>query len=247
MQMLEVIRHIPILTTVLAVIFGTAVFRRYWARRSSPYLFWWAIGIYIYGVGTLTEGLTTLFGWDEVVFRAWYISGALLGGAPLATGSAYFHLSRRTANVLTALVVSYIVVASCFVILTPIDMSLVEEHHLSGKVMEWSWVRLFSPIVNLYAVTFLIGGAAMSAWRARRDATGHGRAWGNALIAFGALLPGIGGTFTRLGYTEVLYVMEIIGLTLIWRGYLLCIRPVRPAVPEAVPVGAQIGALTPER
>ena len=35
----------------------------------------------------------------------------------------------------------------------------------------------------------------------------------------GALLPGIGGAATRMGYTEVLYVMELIGLTLIWVGY----------------------------
>lgn len=50
------------------------------------------------------------------------------------------------------------------------------------------------------------------------------------MIALGALLPGIGGSFTRLGYTEVLCVTEVIGLTLIWRGYLLCIRAAPPAV-----------------
>jgi hypothetical protein len=35
-------------------------------------------------VGTLTESLTTLLGWQEPIFRAWYVSGALLGAAPLA-------------------------------------------------------------------------------------------------------------------------------------------------------------------
>jgi len=38
------------------------------------------------GVGTITESLTTVFGWNEWVFRAWYITGALCGGAPLAPG-----------------------------------------------------------------------------------------------------------------------------------------------------------------
>lgn len=93
-------------------------------------------------------------------------------GTTLATGSAYFHLNLRTANTLTALVVTYIVVAAFFALATPIDLSLVEDHHLSGKVMEWDWVNRFSPIINLYAVTFLIGGAAISAWRARRDHMG---------------------------------------------------------------------------
>jgi hypothetical protein len=31
----------------------------------------------------------------------------------------------------------------------------------------------------------------------------------NVLIAIGAILPGIGGTATRMGYTEVLYVTEL--------------------------------------
>ena len=42
---------------------------------------------------------------------------------------------------------------------------------------------------------------------------------GNIFIAFGALLPGIGGTFTRLGYVEVLFITEFIGLVLIYIGY----------------------------
>ena len=39
------------------------------------------------------------------------------------------------------------------------------------------------------------------------------------LIAVGALLPGIGGSFTRFGYVEVLYVTELIGLSFIYFGY----------------------------
>ena len=29
---------------------------------------------------------------------------------------------------------------------------------LTGRVLEWQWVRAFSPFVNMYAVVFLIGG-----------------------------------------------------------------------------------------
>jgi hypothetical protein len=39
------------------------------------------------------------------------------------------------------------------------------------------------------------------------------------LIAVGAILPGIGGSFARAGQVEVLYVTELIGLLLIWAGY----------------------------
>jgi len=40
-------------------------------------------------VGTFMEGWTAIFGWNETIFRSWYISGALLGGAPLAQGTVY--------------------------------------------------------------------------------------------------------------------------------------------------------------
>ncbi|NIP96583.1 MAG: hypothetical protein GWO24_25375, partial [Akkermansiaceae bacterium] len=54
--------------------------------------------MFMFGVGTFTESWVTLFGWSEGVFRAWYISGALLGGAPLAQGTVYLLLKRSTAN-----------------------------------------------------------------------------------------------------------------------------------------------------
>ena len=45
-------------------------------------------------------------------------------------------------------------------------------------------------------------------------------------IAVGAILPGIGGAYSRMGYTEVLYMGEFVGLLLIWYGYAFCQRPV---------------------
>ena len=47
----------------------------------------------------------------------------------------------------------------------------------------------------------------------------------NVLIAAGAILPGIGGTATRMGYTEILYVTELAGLILTWIGYRMSVRP----------------------
>ncbi len=57
--------------------------------------------------------------------------------------------------------------------------------------------------------------------------------FGNVYIAVGALLPGIGGTFTRFGYTEVLYVTELIGLVCIFIGYYYNVRT-RPLINSAV-------------
>jgi len=79
-------------------------------------------------------------------------------------------------------------------------------------------------------VIFLVGSAVLSAIRYRRQQAPPNFVTGNALIAIGAILPGIGGAFTRMGYVEVLYVGEFLGLILIWRGYRLCTRPLEPAM-----------------
>ncbi len=219
------VHYIPIVTTILAVPFALEIYRRYRAHPDRLHLLWWAIGIATYGVGTFTEAATTLAGWNEPLFRAWYISGALLGGAPLAQGTVYLLLSKRIAHTLTAILIGYVIVASVFVVLSPINYEMVEAHRLTGRVLAWRWVRLFSPVVNLYAVIFLIGGAILSALRYSGDPATRHRVYANVLIAVGAILPGIGGTATRMGYVEVLYVTELVGLVLTWMGYRMSVRP----------------------
>lgn len=217
--MRELIAKIPILTTLFSIYFFVIIFRHWQRKKNSTYLLWWTVGVFCYGAGTLTESLTSLVGWNPFVFKAWYITGALLGGAPLAQGTVYLLMKKKTANILTVVLVSFITIAAIFVLLSPVNYSLVEEHRLTGEVLAWQRVRLFSPFINTYAFIFLVGGAIYSAIKYYRSNFSSARVWGNVLIAAGALLPGIGGSFTRFGYTEVLYVTELIGLILIFVGY----------------------------
>jgi hypothetical protein len=232
----SLVHFVPIVTTLLAVPFSLEIYRRYRKFPDRLHLLWWAIGIATYGVGTFTEAVTTLVGWQEPIFRAWYVSGALLGGAPLAQGTVYLMLPRRVAHALTALLIAYVVVASVAVYLSPIDVSAVETHRLTGRVFAWQWVRLFSPFVNLYAVVFLIGGAILSALRYSADPSTRHRMWANVLIAIGAILPGIGGTATRMGHVEVLYVTELVGMLLTWTGYRISVRPAARAATTSAAV-----------
>ncbi len=225
----DVVLHLPILTTLCATYFSLELFSRYRKRGGGPHLLWWGLGMVTFAVGTLTESLTTLVGWHPLIFRFWYITGAFLGGYPLAQGSIYLLMSRRFADRSALVVVSVIVISSLLVFLTPLNVSLAEAHRLSGRVIEWRWVRLISPFLNLYALAFLVGGAIVSARRFRREAGLRNRYVGNIFIAVGGILPGIGGTMTRAGYVEVLYVTELVGLLLIYTGYRRCIEAPAPA------------------
>lgn len=221
--------YIPIGTTVVSMAFAWIVFQRY-RGKGSRYLLWWAIGIFVYGLGTFAEGFTSLFGWNEGIFKLWYIVGALLGGAPLAQGTVYLLMKRKAADWMAAGLITATVVCSVFVILTPIHGALVQEHKLTGDVMAWSWIRWITPFLNLYAVIFLIGGAIWSALKFHENSEDR-RMLANIFIAIGALLPGIGGSFTVFGHTEVLYVTEFIGIVLIYIGYRTSTKG-RPAVPD---------------
>jgi hypothetical protein len=227
------IHYIPILTTIVSTCFAAILWRRWRAKPQATYLLWWFLGIATYAAGTLTESVTTLFGWSDPVFRAWYISGALLGGAPLAQGTVYLLLPRRTAHWLTAVLLAAVLAGSVAVLLSPINEALVEPHRLSGKVFAWQWVRSFSPFINLYAVAFLVGGALWSAFRYLQVKGSRARVHGNFAIALGAILPGIGGSFTRFGHVEVLYVTELAGVLLVWWGYRLISGDRGPSIHQA--------------
>lgn len=213
----NVISYIPFLTTIFSAFFLYQLVQHYATKRKSAYILWWAVGVLFYGLGTLVESLFTIYGWSEPIFKAWYILGALLGGAPLAQGTVHLLLKPKTANRLSILLIVAILLAATFVILSPVDYNLAPTGKLSGKVLEWYWVRLITPFINLYAFVFLVGGAIWSAYKYTSQK--RKRFIGNIYIGIGGLLPGIGGSFSKFGHTEVLYVTEFLGLLLIYIGY----------------------------
>jgi hypothetical protein len=222
------VHYLPIATTVISAVFCYRLVRRCRARPGARHLMWWSIGLFTYGLGTALESSITLFGNTVALTKAWYVAGALLGGYPLAQGSVYLLLSRRTANRLTAITLPIIATCAALVVLSPAPADRLEAHRPSGAVLGWQWIRLMTPVVNGYSFLFLVGGAVYSAIRYARvpSSEGANRAVGNALIAFGALLPAVGGSMAKAGLVEGLYVGEFIGLLFIFAGYYACLRPV---------------------
>lgn len=235
------VHYLPIATTVIAAAFAWTLLRKY-RVRPTPHIGWWAAGVACYGLGTALESVVTLAGNTVLLTKLWYVAGAVLGGYPLAQGSLYLLTSRRFANRATAVSLPFVMAAGVLVLLSPAVPEALEAHRPSGAVLAWGWVRLLTPFINGYAVVFLVGGAALSAWRFWKTTNAGHRAAGNALIAAGALLPGVGGSLAKAGLVEALYVGELAGIVLIWMGERVCaVRPDarRAALPRAerVPAG----------
>tara|TARA_B100001027_G_scaffold216207_1_gene191894 strand:- start:286 stop:963 length:678 start_codon:yes stop_codon:yes gene_type:complete len=212
------IDYIPILTTILSLYFFVEILKHYLFRKKK-YLFWWMIGVATFGLGTLSESIHTIIGYNEFNLRFWYILGALLGGFPLAQGTVYLLFSKKFANQSSLFFISYILVASIFILMVPIKITESFDGGLTGQVFGWQWVRIFSIPINIYAFTFLVGGAIYSAYKYSKFKNLIYKVYGNTAIAIGGILPGIGGSFTRAGYVEVLFVTEFFGLASIYAGY----------------------------
>jgi hypothetical protein len=224
-KLVELSRYLPILSTVISAAFAWVILARYGLKPQSNHLLWWGIGIGTFGLGTLIESLVTLLGWQSALFKAWYISGALLGGAPLAVGTIYLLFGRRAGRIAVVLLLSAVSVTSIFVILSPVRIDLVDPQILNGKVLAWQSIRRVSPFINSLAALFLVGGAIYSAIRFFGHPESRNVSVGNIFIAVGAILPGIGGMGSRMGHTELLYIAEFIGVILIWIGYKYCQQP----------------------
>ena len=215
----EIAYYIPIATFCFSVFFAFKLWQHYKSKPGSTYILWWLIGVITYAVGTFTEGYHALMGWSTFNFKAWYISGALLGGAPLAQGTVYLVTKKKVANRLSVALISVVVIAAFCVAFSPVKSEAVEINRLTGSMLGWQWTRGFSPFINLYALIFLVGGAVYSAVKYYKEGNRKARFLGNVYIAIGALLPGLGGTFTRMGYEEVLFITELIGVLFIYTGY----------------------------
>src|SRR3954453_14956709 len=115
------IGYIPVLTTLFSVFFLSRIVPHYLFKR-SPYLLWWTLGVLTFGLGTLTESINAIFGWSEWNTKIWYIVGALLGGYPLAQGTIYLLMNKRSADMSALLWSTVIVVAAVCVLLSPIEV-----------------------------------------------------------------------------------------------------------------------------
>lgn len=228
-------RYLPILSTLVTAIFTWAVFKRY-LERKRIYLLFWAFGLLLYGLGTLSEVILG-FVFNPWVLKLWYLCGAMLTAAWLGQGSIALLVRKgRLASVsATALgvvsVLALVLVATAGVTGAAASYNVASPASVQyGDILERGGLMIFLTIIlNIYGTLGLVGGALYSAfifWRKRVLAN---RMYGNVLIAAGALMPALGGSFTKAGLPDWLYVSELLGAILMFLGFLRATMPEKEA------------------
>jgi len=233
---------LPLLSSIISFIFAFYILRRY-AGRKGTHLLLWGIGTIFYGIGGFCEFYYGAVGWNALIFRLWYLFGAILVAAWLGQGTVYLLVKNRTAHVLMGILAVGSVYALFKVFTAGLDPALmISSVHtgseLSGHAITSSGVRVLTPFFNLYGTVTLVGGAAYSAFIFWRKRILLHRTLGNILIAVGATLPAFGGYFSRIGVPAALYLGEFFGILLLFAGFLRATTPMKNGAPATLPSAA---------
>ena len=217
--------YISILSTIVSLSFAIAVFNRY-RQRGGLHLLFWTIGLALYGLGTLTE-VVMLFTFNALALKVWYISGAMLTAAWLGQGSVNLLVRKRgVARVLNIALVIVSLVAILLIAVAPVTSAAASFNPgepISSQYKEIltrnGFVIFLTILLNLYGTVALVGGAIYSAFLFWRKKVLLNRMLGNILIAAGAMMPAMGGSFLKAGLPDWLYLSEFLGAVVMYIGF----------------------------
>ncbi|MBI2858801.1 MAG: hypothetical protein HYX90_06965 [Chloroflexi bacterium] len=211
---------LPLLSAIISLVFAVAVFDQYLARR-KPYQLLWSLGFAAYFMGTLMEFVIGAYGISSSAYRLWYLSGAILSAAYLGMGTVYLLFPGKGANIVMGLLLLASVYAAYRVAVAPVDVSTMSLP-MSGTGFPGGTAgpRFLTPFFNIFGTITLVGGALYSAWSFWRKKIYPHRVLSNILIALGALMPVFGGSMARSGDPSYLYLSELIGVVIIFFGFM---------------------------
>ncbi len=233
--------YIPFLSTLVTFAFAAAVFARFLKRR-GPHLLLWTIGLLFFSIGTLSEVILA-FTFSGLVLKLWYLSGAMLTAAWLGQGTIHLLVRKRGISwTLIGILTAVSLLAGSLILFAPL-MPAATSYHVTMAISSQykdiltrgSLTILLTILLNIYGTLALAGGAIYSAFIFWRKHVLLNRMIGNVLIAIGALAPAMAGSFVKAGLVDALYLSELIGVVLMYIGFIQATTvPARESAPAAV-------------
>ena len=211
--------YVPLVTSIVSLIFAVSVLDQWFARR-KPFQLVWAIGLFMYSVSAFTEFWWNVIGHVDVLYRLWYLIGAIFVAAYLGQGTLYLLMRRRTAHTIMAALGAASIYAVVRVFMVDIDISGLTK--LTGVGVLPTDIRaIITPIFNTFGTLALVGGAVCSAWVFWRKRILPHRVVANILIAVGAFFPALGGIhLISTGTIDLFFLFELIGVIIMFIGFL---------------------------
>lgn len=233
--------YIPVFSTLVTFFFAAAVFNRYRYKHGLHLLFW-GIGLVFYGLGTLTEVILGLT-FSPLALKVWYLTGAMLTAAWLGQGTIFLLVRRRGVAPATAgILILVSLLAAGLVLAAPLtpaaagfDVTRAVSLQYKDILVRSGLITLLTIVLNIYGTLALVGGALYSGFLFWRKRVLANRVLGNILIAVGALMPAMAGSFVKAGLADWLYASEFLGALIMYIGF---VQATAGRVAEPRPVSA---------
>jgi hypothetical protein len=219
--------YLSVLSTIVTIIFTAAVLTRYQAKGGT-HLLLWGVGLILYGLGTLSEVILS-FVYNPIPLKIWYLTGAMLTAAWLGEGTIHLLVRKPgVARVLDVILGFLSLAAIGLVLAAPVNPVAARVYNVAQPASSQyadllsrnGFIILLTILLNIYGTLALVGGALYSAFLFWRKKVLVNRMFGNILIAAGALMPAMGGTFIKAGLPDWLYVSELIGVIIMYVGFI---------------------------
>ena len=213
----------PAISAVISLVCAGVIIRDAFARP-RPDKVAWAIAFTIFAIAAGCEVVASLGEWTPALTRIYYLTGAVLVVGYLALGELYLLAAARIQRFAPGVTLLVTAVAATVILNADVD---------STKLADDGWEALergaaltaLAIGINSVGTLVIAGGLVYSAVRFKRLGVQRNRMIGCLLIALGTVAVALGGTVTRLGHREYLYIPMAIGVGIIFAGYLQTRRP----------------------
>jgi hypothetical protein len=239
---------------LLSVAFAMFTFERFLARRRR-YDLVWTIALVMFALGSLGLWAGAALGWSEWSFKVFYLFGAILNVPFLALGTVYLLGGQRRGDVATAVVSLLGAFAAGIVVAAPLTHLIGGPTLPQGSAVFGPGPRIAAGVGSGLAATVIFVGAIWSAVAllvgrrrspsATAPAVPAGRlAAANFVIAAGTLILSAGGILnSTVDAMDAFSVSLVVGIAVIFGGFLLAASPARAPGPAAVRGSLQAGPL----
>ncbi len=189
-------------------------------KRPRPELVVWTLAFLVFAVAAASEVIGATLGWSSGLARVYYLTGAVLVVGILALGELYLLRPGRMPAITPGISLLVAAIATTAVWSAPVDPARLQEVGWHA-IERGPFLVALAVGINAGGTLVLVGGALHSAMSSRAGGRSERRAAGCALIALGALVVAVGGTLTRFGRPEYLYIAMSVGIGIIFSGIVL--------------------------
>jgi hypothetical protein len=212
------------LATAIATVFAQATGVR-WSRTKAPQQGAWTFALALFALASAALATGASTGWDEGVFRVFYLLGAVVNVPWLALGTIYLLWGRVAGTRVRAVLLVFTGFAAGVVLSAPIHGTIDPLGGIpAGKDHFDALPRVLAAVGSSVGAIVVFAGAAYSAVRfARRHMPGSGAlAGGNALIALGVLVLSSGGLLQGFAGKDEAFALSLaVGIAVLYVGFVV--------------------------